>query len=339
MTRLTAQKLEKCVYVLKRMPPGEDGEDLFGQHTNPNDGWIRLAARHLIMSIYQVYGRQLGRERSRLKLEELAQTICVNTAKTFNEDEPDAQAWLSSFSGKNLRWDAIGICFTYWAFACISNKAHRPEQFGPDLLKEQMMAYKECVELCIELCNDVAPTSLLLYLVYKHCILQSIVTGDASTRHPYHLWCPYHLLICFAGPGFWRCQGECIALLTYLGLHADAGDEPYEPTASAEARRRLVSQIFNIDKVSASFAGRPPLLSRRYLLTPLPLDLDDEDLMGDKEKLSRAVANLDSNGWGQEGKLYSTTILRARFHLCRNKDEIMELALGHRSLITVDKLL
>lgn len=137
----------------------------------------------------------------------------------------------------------------------------------------------------------------------------------------------------------WRCQGDCIALLTYLGLHTDSGNEPYEPTASTEARRRLVSQIFNIDKVSASFSGRPPLLSRRYLLTPLPLDLDDEDLMGDKERLSRAIANLDSDGWGQDGKLYSTTILRARFVLCRNKDEIMELALGHRSLITVDKLL
>ena len=141
------------------------------------------------------------------------------------------------------------------------------------------------------------------------------------------------------GPGLWRCHGECIALLTYLGLHTETSEAPYEPTASSEARRRLVSQIFNIDKVVASFVGRPPLLSRRYLLTPLPLDLNDEDLMGDKDKLSRAIANLDSNGWGQEGKLYSTTILRARCLLCRNKDEIMEVALGHPSFITVDKLM
>ena len=183
MTRLTAQKLEKCVYVLKRVPPGEDGQFLFGQHTNPNDGWIRLAARHLIASIYQAYGRQLGKERSRSKLDELAQVICVNTAKTLNENEPDAQAWLGSFSGQNLRWDALGICFTYWAFACISNKAHRPEPFWPDVLKEKMMAYKECVELCIELCKDAVTNSLLLYLVYKNCILQSIVTGDASMNH------------------------------------------------------------------------------------------------------------------------------------------------------------
>lgn len=188
MTRLTAQKLEKCVFVLKRVPPGEDGEAIFGKHTNPNDGWIRLAARHLVTSIYQAFGRQLGKERTRSRLEELAQTICANTARPFNEDEPDAQAWLSSFTGKNLRWDALGICFTYWAFACISNKAHRPEPFGPDLLKEQMMAYKECVELCIELCNDAVPNTLLLYLVYKNTILQSIVTGDASRINPNHSW-------------------------------------------------------------------------------------------------------------------------------------------------------
>lgn len=151
--------------------------------------------------------------------------------------------------------------------------------------------------------------------------MESVVAGDAS-------------------PGFWRHMGDVIATATYLGLHAYSSDESsYVPTASSEAKRRLVSQIFMIDKVAASFCGRPPLLSRKYMHTPLPLDLSDEVLLGDAESIARAVEKLDAQGWSQDGKFYSTTVLRARVLLMSVKDEVMEIALGNVMHTSIDVLL
>jgi hypothetical protein len=91
----------------------------------------------------------------------------------------------------------------------------------------------------------------------------------------------------------------------------------------------MFCQIFNVDKVVASFTGRPPLLSRRYASTPLPLDLSDEVLLCGPERIKEAVAGLDEGGWNQDGCLYSTTILRGRYLLSSIRDEIFEIALGH----------
>lgn len=75
-------------------------------------------------------------------------------------------------------------------------------------------------------------------------------------------------------------------MATYLGIHAQPSSSPYTATAACEAQRRLISKVFVIDKVAASFSGRPPLLSRKYMLTPLPLDLSDETLLADSATLA-----------------------------------------------------
>jgi hypothetical protein len=90
-----------------------------------------------------------------------------------------------------------------------------------------------------------------------------------------------------------------------------------------------VCQIFNIDKLLACFSGRPPLLSRRYVLTSLPSDISDEVLFAGKPAIEQAVKSLDSQGWNMDGKLHSTTLPRARYMLSCIRDHIMEIALGH----------
>lgn len=198
----------------------------------------------------------------------------------------------------------------------------------------------EAGRLCISLCKGSAPNQLLLYLMYKDAILESIVAGDSS-------------------PGHWRKFGEVVATATYLGLHAlsssttssctqqgeggNNNNSTYVPTASSEAKRRLVSQVFVIDKVAASFSGRPPLLNRRYMHTPPPLDVADEALLGGPDALARAVRALDPRGWrvdqDQDGQLRSTTILRARRLLMCITDEVMEIALGNVMHTPMDVLL
>lgn len=281
---------------------------------NPNDGWIRLAAQRVIESMLLVFGRQLRSRRPR-DLEELARIFSENTAKPWNEEEPDPDAWQASFSGHNMRWECMGILFTYWALASLADHPHRPEP------RNSMTAvYHEAAELCIDLCRNSAPNSLLQYLSYKVAIIESIKNGDTS-------------------PGFWKVHGQQIALATYLGMHTIQQGTSYVPTVASEARRRLISQIFVVDKIAASFNGRPPMLSRKYMLTPPPLDLSDEVLLSDPETIAKAVEALDENGWNRDGKLYSTSIVRARRMLASVKDEVMEVSLGDPAYTSTDALL
>lgn len=373
---LSPRTLETCLAVLRRIPGEDVALSLFLKHRNPNDGWIRLAARRLVVSLHAAFGREL-RSRRPADLEAMAHVISANTAQPLGEDsfqdeddgdpgeaaepepeqepEPglrgrgegqrqrprpsDSERWMASFSGRRMRWEGIGVLFTYWGFAGLADHSHRPELLlpgaGPGFDPRRVtLAYKEAAQLCAELCRGCAPNSLGLYLAYKNAILESVLSGDAA-------------------PSFWRALGEVVAMVTYLGYHAlgQQGEEPdhaqaqEQPTTTttttveAQARWRLVSQIFVVDKVAASFSGRPPLLGRKYMLTPLPLDLSDEALLAGGETLARAVAALDERGWNTEGRFLSTTIVRARRLLAVVKDEIMELALGNPIYASTDALL
>lgn len=200
---------------------------------------------------------------------------------------------------------------------------HRPDLDAPPKAdpRQRSLGFKEAGRLCISLCKGSAPNQLLLYLMYKDAILESMVAGDSSPSH-------------------WRSLGEVVATATYLGLHASTQDEStYVPTASSEAKRRLVSQIFVIDKVAASFCGRPPLLNRRYMLTPPPLDLADEALLGGPNAFNQAVQELGEQGWNADGHLLHTTMVRARRLLMYVTDEVMEIALGNVMHTSIDVLL
>jgi hypothetical protein len=318
---LSARSLETSMVVLSRIPAADEAVTLFAKNTNPNDGWMRLAGTRVVESLISVFGRTL-RSRKPKDLEEMAHLLSSNTAKPLIEDELESEAWLSSFSGRNLRWESLGILFAYWALATLSENPHRRDLLRKsDQGRAPMTAvYKEAAEICIQLCRGCKPNSLLLYLTYRTAILESMITGDAA-------------------PSFWRLHSEGIALLTYLGLHALQDGKPYTPTAAKESRRRLVSQLFVIDKVAASFSGRPPLLGRKYMLTPLPLDLSDEVLMSDPETIAREVEALDENGWNRKGERHASTIIRARRKLAWVNDEVMEVALGDPAYTSIGALL
>ncbi|KAG8410289.1 hypothetical protein J3458_018001 [Metarhizium acridum] len=51
-----------------------------------------------------------------------------------------------------------------------------------------------------------------------------------------------------------------------------------------------------MDKVVVLFTGRPPQISRRHVSTPLPLDLDDQELFGSEAAIAESVRSLDKMG-------------------------------------------
>lgn len=111
-------------------------------------------------------------------------------------------------------------------------------------------------------------------------------------------------------------------------LLGDVDPVPYRFSFRAEMRRRVYWVIFNIDKVISTFNGRPPLLSRRYTSTPLPLDIDDETLYSSSDLAETAIARLDARGWNTDGRLLAATVGRARTMLALIRDEALEIVLG-----------
>ncbi|KAF7551269.1 hypothetical protein G7Z17_g5125 [Cylindrodendrum hubeiense] len=296
------------MFVLRNLPKPEELGSMMLDPCQP-DGWIMEATKRIIQKIQDTFPAQHDDD----ALEDCARTICANTARPFCETDISTQDWIDQFTGV-LRWESIGLLWTFWDFG----KRHRPfsEQASDSWGGAGGEMVGECLKYCIELALHFTPgNEIILHLCFRRSTMESINTGDASNYH-----------------------GETVALMTFLGLHAEPPTPEYRPTLCSENKRRLFARVFNIDKVMVSFSGRPPLISRRYSSTPLPLDLSDDDLFADDETINRAVQALDERGWNTEGKLLPATRLRARVMIAFIRDELLEIALSLGSHTTLAHL-
>lgn len=177
------------IEVVRQIPSTEQiCDSLFSRHVNPNDGWIRLAAKMVSESLWQTFGSLLE-DRREANLERLSSHLCQNHGVTVREDATDANVWLNSFSGKHLQWEALGILFTYWAFGVLSSPAEDPMFIQPDGTvrerREVVTELKNCATSCIELYGDDAADSgntLMVYLMYKRNILDAALKTDAGKK-------------------------------------------------------------------------------------------------------------------------------------------------------------
>ncbi|KAJ0367560.1 hypothetical protein COL154_003214 [Colletotrichum chrysophilum] len=236
----------------------------------------------------------------------------MNTSKVFVENEPDGNRYIEQFSGENTRWETLGLLFAYWFLGS------RGVKNTPKTVKSAAVLRK-CLNDCVLLARATtskAGNTLSVYLHYKRGIVDSVADGDAS-------------LSC------WQSHGECVTLLTSLGLHIDdsAPNQPYVPTLASELRRRLFGHVFHSDKAGSTFTGRPPLLCGKFTSTPLPLALRDEDLLADEDTRKAAAEGLDSYGWNRDGALPPVGNLRARVCFSMIRDDIFEIALAVRPVV------
>jgi hypothetical protein len=125
----------------------------------------------------------------------------------------------------------------------------------------------------------------------------------------------------------WRQLGDLVSASTALGLHREV-DVVGPPTFVSELRKRIFAIVFHIDKGSSLLTGRPPALSYRYCRFKLPLDISEQALMQGGDAFTRAVENLDADGWNREGKLLPNTTIRVHCQLAIVLNEILELSLG-----------
>ncbi|KAF2969282.1 hypothetical protein GQX73_g4269 [Xylaria multiplex] len=202
---LSARTREACLFVLQNVPEPARGRVCL--RGSPCEAWYYYFLDRVLESFYEVFGHYFGARRSTKSLEELATILCRNTTLPFSDDDdiqPDQ--WLAQFSGPSTRWEVLGLIFGFWDFSVNSvtlRKTPNQDEYG-----RPSQTTKQCVDFCLELCNEFSPAnSMLLFLTYKRLVMQTVLHGDMSRKS-------------------WLFLGEVIALLTFLGYHILPGRPP-----------------------------------------------------------------------------------------------------------------
>jgi hypothetical protein len=142
-------------------------------------------------SLWSSFGQALRQPRKSKDLRDIAQLLSKNTTSVFR-DTDDTDVWLSSLSGRNLRWETIGLLFCslgnvllaipdddpFWA----SQSGRRTQR------REFAMEMNSCVDDIVKLCNQMDNINILMVsLLFKKLIFESQCTGDTSKWLPKYL--------------------------------------------------------------------------------------------------------------------------------------------------------
>lgn len=172
---------DMCLVVLRGIPALNAGR-IEANKDSPlyRDGWLRMVGHRALSDLHERFGSYLGLCREDSQLEEIAIFLSENTAKPFKEHEPDPE-WIGQFTGPNLRWESIGLIFSFIYFL--------PDDYmtcGNDLARKQWSQISRvCLGLCIDLSRRFASAnSLLAQLYMRRSTKESVHTGDASKWKP-----------------------------------------------------------------------------------------------------------------------------------------------------------
>ena len=173
--------LNACLKILSYVPDPENGVEQFRQFPTTFDGFPHVIAQRILRSLYATFGRYLGKNRTPQDLEFVTRRLCANTARPFTEQEPDADRWMEQFLGENLRWESLGILFTFWDLYQPENGMPRYTYHHKTKFTGRVLATRDSLKLCIEVCTEFSSgNTLLLYISQKFAVAESTFSGDAS---------------------------------------------------------------------------------------------------------------------------------------------------------------
>jgi hypothetical protein len=272
--------------------------------------------------ILQVYIEELWNDFGQLleegepdQLRGLSELVWCNTRTPMKvHGGMTAREWARSASGRNLRWETVGVILSLVGLVAInlSNWDTIFDEIRDRFVDRGKFAerMRKASEFCLCFCYE---SEVLndIYVCFMHedLILVESLKGDAH----------------YAA---WQRTGELCDVVVAMGLHQ--GNYPNErtPFFLAEIRKKIFATAYGRDKVVASFLGRPPRLSHRYCKMEVPLDLTDNQLISEGDELQAALAGLDANGWNTSGNFNRITWVRIWFKHCRMREDILEIALG-----------
>ncbi|KAJ5300953.1 uncharacterized protein N7443_005955 [Penicillium atrosanguineum] len=311
--------LELAVRTLLNFPTARTCDMLMTGIHQIHDVWLSpTMIRQCLNQVWTEYDSELGERRTRESVLKVANDIFLNhkkpqvTPKYDAESSFDRDSWINWFGGPYLRWEMIGILFSWAGIAFRCKQEWDPvfdlaEQHGRNrnTAADRM---RECAAACIRLCEDNFELNDIMVICMKNSSrLQSIIISDESDR----IRVDY---------------GTVRSAFISAGLHRLGPLQ--EVTPFSQHRASIASSMYYQDKCHSLFNARPPMLNERYCQCPLPLDLCEEDVYGGRGRLTAALARLDSNGWNTDGRIFTTTWLRALAILSPIREGILELSLS-----------
>ena len=184
-TALDKETLETAMDVLRNIPDQESAFVLF-KKTHLSNGWSAFAAEHLLDSLWACFHDVLEGSRDDQVLSAFAEKLSRNSSQPWAEDESDSEEWLAAFSGGNYRWESLGVLFVYFGYGASSfpndTSIEQCIRIRPASRNKLKLDYKRCARKCIELARHFhSCNTVVLWAMMKHCLLESIVSGDGST--------------------------------------------------------------------------------------------------------------------------------------------------------------
>ncbi|KAF2873751.1 hypothetical protein BDV95DRAFT_567686 [Massariosphaeria phaeospora] len=244
---------------------------------------------------------------------ELVSKVLGNTSRPLDISlSTQPSEFYRTCTGNNLRFEMIGF---------ILATAGRSLLFGPtsfffkhpqffDKKSQLVDELLRSSTICVLLCSVISPVNdIMIWMFYENLMLTSMMCG-------------------YSGPPTWRRLGELSSQIYALGLHKESNASSSLPLFILESRRKVFHSAFYQDKAISTFLGRPVRLSKRHTDVRMPLDVSDEELIGDPEALDLVIQNLDPNGWDTKGRYLRASWIRMRFISVQYREEILDFALA-----------
>ena len=284
--------------------------------------WYSLYEGILVMRpAWSIWIKELWSEYGRLLIEgkpdqlrNLSELVWRNTRKPMSiHGQMTAQEWAMAASGRNLRWEVVGIILTLVGLVAANvsdwNSIFKdiPQYIDRATFAERM---RKASEFCLCFCYEAEVLNdLYVTFMYEDLVLVECMKGDAH----------------YAA---WQRTGEVCDAVVAMGLHQGNKVDAKTPFFLSELRKKIFISAYGRDKQIATFLGRPLRLSYRYCKMEMPLDLTDEVFFLHGAELEARLASVDERGWSHSGELCRNTWCRVWFQHSRLREDILEIALG-----------
>ncbi|KAF7547053.1 hypothetical protein G7046_g9132 [Stylonectria norvegica] len=190
LTDLLPPLREMCLFVVQHLPRSfsDNLKDCTGSYRP--DQWIHVAVDAIVQTLRHDFAPYLAADADNRLIAEMAQILCCNSSKPFRDEHEDPQAWIRQFTGPNLRWESLGLLWTFWEMGT-GPMGHPPMRYeAPDEIVNACLGYTIEISRHFSQGND-----LMLYLSFRKGSMESIIKGDASL-HAESPTAPYKPTLC-----------------------------------------------------------------------------------------------------------------------------------------------
>lgn len=170
---------DTCLLVLRTLPGQANERIVFPDQppsTSPK-GWAHITVDRIIRSLRDDYGDMLAAGDA--GLETMAEILCRNTARQFQDHYSDSQLWLGQLYGPNLRWESLGLLWAHLLGISDVVDAFVGRSIEWVDGKGSMETGLVCLDYCVEISRHFTEANdVLLDLSRRRSTLDSMIHGD-----------------------------------------------------------------------------------------------------------------------------------------------------------------